>query len=187
MTPPQAYPLHWPSAWPRTAKPETGSAFRTTLPSALSSLREEIRRLGGTGLVLSSNCTLGNERPADPGVVAYFTWHGKSYAIPCDRWSKVEHNVRAIALTIEAMRGLERWGAKHMLEAMFHGFKALPGGKTSSAWWEVLRVPRTATLQQIREAYRALAKTEHPDAGGSDASMAALNKAYEEALSQFEK
>ena len=107
-----AYPLQWPAGWPRTESRE-GGRFKTTLNTALSALKREVELLGGRSLVLSSNVTLGNENPKDCGVVAYFELRGQFISIPCDRWNNVESNVKAITLTIEAMRGIERWGAKH--------------------------------------------------------------------------
>lgn len=150
----QAYPLCWPAGWPRTTTRESGR-FKTTLSAALNFLRKEVGLLGGKNLVLSSNCTLGHERPVDSGVVAYFLLKDQNIAIPCDRWRKVEDNVRAIGLTIEAMRGMERWGAKHMIKAMFQGFKALPA-QTGEAFncWTVLAVEyhdkNQAPFQRVR-------------------------------------
>lgn len=164
---PQHYPLQWPGGWPRTETARREQAqFRTTLPAALANLKKQIGMMGGKAVVLSSNVTLGQERPADCGVVAYFVWNGKPLAVPCDRWLKVEHNIQAIALTIEAMRGMERWGAKHMIEAMFTGFKALPSGPSQRHWTEVLGVSPGESIENISTAYRALAKKCHPDVGG---------------------
>lgn len=180
----QAYPLQWPAGWPRTERREPGSQFRTTLPAALNSLTDEVRRLGAKNLVLSSNYTLGAHNPTDPGVVAYFELRGQKLAIPCDRWARIEHNVRAIALTIEAMRGMERWGAKHMITAMFQGFKALPGRSGSKSWRDVLGFNSTShpTSAEIMQRFRELSKKCHPDAGGSHDLMAELNRAKDEAL-----
>lgn len=179
----RAYPLQWPKGWPKTeaAKRESGSQFKQSLAGALSGLREEIRMLGAKNLVLSSNYTLGNEHPKEPGVVAYFEYGGRPVAIPCDRWARVEANVRAIALTIEAMRGMERWGAKHMITAMFSGFTALPA-KTGPSCWDVLGVSPEATEDQILNAYRAKAKTAHPDKGGSSEAFDQLSQAKDIAL-----
>jgi hypothetical protein len=172
---PAAYPLTWPGGWPRTPKPQK-SAFKQTLAAALSGLKKEVQLLGGTGLLLSSNVILDCARPADPAVVAYFTYEQKQVAIPCDRWLEVEGNIRAIALTIEAMRGMERWGAKHMIRAMFQGFVALP---PPADWRGILGNP--STLEQAEAAYKASMKTAHPDAGGTHERAAALNTAIKEA------
>lgn len=147
--------------------------------------------MGGRNLVLSSNYTLGITNPKEPGVCAYFEWKDGGYkpavgntytsiAIPCDRWQKIEHNVKAIALTIEAMRGMDRWGAKHMIKAMFTGFKALPQTASKRTAHEVLGISPNATRGAIDEAYRAKAKTCHPDAGGTHEAFIELQHAYEE-------
>ncbi len=51
-------------------------------------------------------------------------------------------NIQAIRKTIEAMRGLERWGVSDMLQRTFSGFKALPDqtGIGKEAWWIVFWV-----------------------------------------------
>lgn len=158
----QAYPLQWPSGWPRTAPRESGK-FRTTLPAALAALKKEVGMLGGKGLVLSSNVTLGADRPGDPGVCAYFELRAQPIAIPCDRWQTVENNVKAIALTIEAMRGMERWGAKHMITAMFKGFKALPPRSTESCW-DILGIVSGSIVDEaaVVAAWRMKAKNRAP-------------------------
>jgi len=77
----QAYPLQWPEHIPRSKSREK-SRFKTTLSGALKNVRGSIEAFGRdsgkavTSIVLSSNVTLGNDRPADPGVAAWFTWDG---------------------------------------------------------------------------------------------------------------
>jgi hypothetical protein len=186
---PTAYPLAWPAGWPRTTPRQKGQ-YRTQLSGALKNLRDEIRLLCGDvasrTLLLSSNVTLGADRPADPGVVAYFSWDKQQIAIPCDRWQNVEHNVQAIALTIEAMRAMDRHGAKHMIRAMFQGFTAIrgPGPKP---WREVLGFPADSrpTREQIRAKRNEMAKLHHSDAGGDDSRMAEINVAVDQALGEM--
>ena len=175
-----AYPLQWPKGWPKT-EVKQDSRFRQTLSAALNKLKRECQFLGGKELVLSSNYTLGNEHPKESGVVAYFNLDQKPIAIPCDRWRAVEDNVYAIAMTIEAMRGMERWGAKHMITAMFSGFKALPqkaGGKDPRT---VLGFGDTETLTEdaITAAYKLKAKVAHPDVGGTAEAWAELREAHD--------
>jgi hypothetical protein len=174
------YPLQWPRGWPRTEKREP-SRFKTTLAAALNFLKEEVGRLGGKNLVLSSNVSLGNERVADVGVVAYFELRGQHIAVPCDRWQNVQDNVKAIGLTIEAMRGMERWGAKHMITAMFSGFKALPE-KSGRSPWEILEIRDDSTESEVLAQYRKLATRAHPDAGGSVDAFRELCEAKDVAL-----
>lgn len=159
--------------------------MKATVAQALAFLQGELSRLGARQIILSSNYTLGIQSPKDPGVCAFFELRGKRYAIPCDRWDKIEHNIQAIALTVEAMRGMDRWGAKNMIEAMFSGFKALPEPKASRPWWEVLGVLQTESYASALDAYRQLAKRHHPDVGGSVEVMSEINAAWNQARKEM--
>lgn len=181
-----AYPLQWPSGWPRTnatGRQSWPASPRPTVAGALRELGDELRRLGAKNIVLSSNVTLGNDRPDDPGVVAYATYEQQQIAIPCDRWNTVAGNLRAIAKTIEAMRGMERWGAKHMIRAMFQGFTAIRG-PGPRPWREVLGLAEQAVVSPalVKQRMRELARVHHPDVGGSEAHMAEINAAASSAL-----
>lgn len=183
--PASAYPLAWPRGWPRTEPGKRERArFDTTVPRALSFVQEEVRRLGGKSLVISSNFTLGVSSPEDPGVCVYFDYQGASAGIPCDRWLKVEDNLHAIGKTIEAMRGIERWGAKHMVKAAFQGFAALPapGDTTGRPWHEVLGVSAEASSTEVDTAHRRLRSKYHPDKPGGNAHLfREVQGAYEQA------
>jgi len=94
--------------------------------------------------------------------------------------------LRAVWKTIEALRGIERWGAKEMVNAAFRGFKALPetiimGEHTARAWWEVLQVSQTADWDVIDAAYKRLLHKVHPDKGGSDFAFQEVQSAYRQA------
>jgi hypothetical protein len=153
-------------------------------------LLAEIRRLGGTSVVLSTNISLrldglpyANERePDDPGVAVYFTYKKMPMCFACDRWRTVRENAYAVAKSIEAMRGIERWGSSQMMERSFTGFAALPS-KTGRQWWEILGVERSADRATIEAEFRRLARSAHPDTPtGSHEAMAELNRAREDAL-----
>lgn len=47
-----------------------------------------------------------------------------------------------------------------------------------TTYYQVLGVLETASSSEIRHAYRAAARTSHPDAGGSEAAMQELNVAW---------
>ena len=49
----------------------------------------------------------------------------------------------------------------------------------NSKYYEILGVPKTASYQDIRKAYRKLAKTKHPDKGGNEQEFQELQQAYE--------
>lgn len=188
-----AYPLQWPAAWPRS-KSTQPAQFKVTMGEAVQQLYEELDRLGATNVVVSSNMRLrldgrplaSQNRMEDEGVAVYFTYNGAQQCIPCDKWATVKDNVRAIGLTVQALRGLERWGAKEMVTAAFQGFKALPetiimGEHTARAWWEVLQVAQTADWDVIEAAYKRLLHKTHPDTGGSDFAVQEVINAFKQA------
>lgn len=186
MSGPQAYPLQWPAGWPRTPARADWKG-KSTLQAALNDAQNQLRLLGVKSVVLSSNYTLGQHEPADPGVVAYGLYEGQQIAIPCDRWKTIEGNLRAIARTIEAMRGMERWGAKNMIRAMFQGFTAIrgPGPKP---WREVLGIREQERVDAdiIEKRRRVLAAQHHPDVpGGNPELMSEINAAADRALQEL--
>lgn len=183
--PTEAYPLQWPVGRPRTKWPER-SNFEVTLGKAIKDVQEEVRRLGGQGLVISSNLPLRRDgipyanasQPQDRGVAVYFKYKRKPMCFACDRWQKIEDNLRAIAKTIDALRGIERWGTGQMVEQAFTGFTALPAPEQP---WQTLGLDTSnPTREQIDEAYRRLAGEHHPDRGGDTQQMARINAARDE-------
>lgn len=179
----KAYPLQWPSGWPRTVGRQRWPNA-VGLGPALKELESELRLLNVRQIVLSSNCSLGMENAADPGVVAFGVYDGQEIAIPCDRWTTVAANVRAIAKTVNAMRGMERWGAKHMIRAMFQGFTAI-AGPAPRDWHEVLGIDGKPSVEIVRNRVRVLAMEHHPDRGGDAAIMAEINAAADQAIREI--
>lgn len=188
----EAYPLYWPEGWQRT-KWRQQSKFKTGFGAARNFLFAELERMGASKIVLSTNIPLRNDglpranvRPdfGDPGVAVYFERKGKRMVFACDKFVQAYDNIYAIAKTIEAMRGIERWGASDMMERAFSGFKQLAAENEGPSWWGVLQVRAGATVEEIEAAYRQLAKIAHPDAPtGSHEAMSALNAAREQGLS----
>lgn len=183
--PTEAYPLQWPAGRLRKPYPQS-SDFRVTLGKAIQDVREEVRRLGGSRLIISSNLPTrrdglpyaNSSQPADRGVAVYFTYKGKPMCFACDRWNRVEDNMRAISKTIEALRGIERWGTGQMVEQAFTGFVALPAPEQP---WQTLGLSSSSpTRAEIDEAYRKLAMKHHPDRGGDPQAMARINAARDE-------
>lgn len=195
MTNTTAYPLQWPNGFPRTTNPiesrfgKYGS--RPTTAFGTNALQHELRRLGASNVVISTNLTLRNDglprssqrAPEDAGVAVYFTKAGEQRVIACDKWRTVGENIYAIAKSIEAMRGIDRWGCSDMLNRMFNGFKALPekAGEGAASWWDVLGVSVDATKSEIIAAYRKRGKETHPDLGGDAEEFNRVVVAYKQA------
>lgn len=182
----EAYPLQWPMGWPREHNPQY-SNFKTPLVDARRGLVRQLELLGAEDIVISSNADLTRSgdiaarqrRIDDTGVAVYFTLNGAQRCIPCDKWVRLEDNVHAIELTVEALRGLERWGAKEMVNAAFAGFAELPE-TTRRPWYVVLGVLPDVPVPAIEARFRHLAKQVHPDQGGSAEAFRELEAAYRE-------
>jgi hypothetical protein len=189
-----AFPLQWPAGRERRAPYRREvAAFDTGMAAARDGAFNQVALLGARSVVLSSNVPLRQDgkpyasfpKIDDPAVALYFTYQGKEMCFACDRWTRVEDNIQAIRKTIEALRGIARWGTGDMLQAAFTGFAALPApivAGMSKPWHEVLGVSSTATRADIDAAYKRLASQNHPDKGGSTAAMTAINQARDEAL-----
>lgn len=183
------YPLCWPTGRPRTPHHFRKRAkFKTSFSKARDELIRQIALLGGKGNIFSSDIPrrqdglpYADARPksGDPGIAVYFTRKGKQLCFACDCYLTVDDNMHAIALTVEALRGIARWGTGDMMEAAFTGFTALPE-RSSHGWWEVLGISINANEEQVREAYRLLAKKHHPDVGGDQDLMRRLNEAWDQ-------
>lgn len=191
----EAWPLNWPEGVRRTKVPQQ-SRFDASFVQARDGILDEVRRIGGRYPVLSTNIELRRDglpyanqpNPVDAGVALYFERKGKQMVFACDRWSRVKDNMRAIQKTIEAIRGIERWGASEMLERAFSAFEALPSPRTERGWREILGITNPKPhSSEIEAMYRTKAKRAHPDAGGSDAAMAELNSARDQALKEIDK
>ncbi|MBL4826120.1 MAG: J domain-containing protein [Spongiibacteraceae bacterium] len=190
MTTP-AYPLQWPTGRPRARYPER-SRFDTVFTVARDSLFLELERLNAGHTVLSTNIELrldglpyaNRRQPEDTGVAVYFTHKGQQMCFACDRWDMVKDNIQTVRKTIEALRGIARWGTGDMMQKAFEGFQALPSPDSTQrqTWWQVLGVYQTARPDAIKAAHRKLAKQHHADTGADGSMMADVNAARDEGM-----
>ena len=181
----QAYPLQWPQGRSRTPRHKvTYSRFDVTPSKAQSEMLGEIQRMGGRNIVVSTDRRVKRDgtlyardlqsTPDDAGVAVYFERKGQRVCFCCDRYGKIWENMRAIGKTIEAMRGIERWGSAEMLDQAFTGFTALPPADEKRPWWVVLGVSESASAKEANDAWRAKCKD------ASEAELYELNAAREE-------
>lgn len=183
----EAYPLYWPMGRPRTARRSKSSFKPPSFGRVRDELINELHLMQARKVILSTNIPLRRDglpyasqgRIDDPGVAVYFQYKNREVCFACDRWVSVEENMQAIRHTINALRGIARWGTGDMVDAAFRGFEALPAPKTE--WRHVLELPATAKLADAEEAYKVLALKYHPDRGGSEEIMANLNAAIAQA------
>lgn len=186
----EAYPCYWPEGWPRTPSYSRQSGkFQTGFAVARDELLRELKLFGATKPIISSNVALrrdglplaGQREPDDPAVAVYFDRDRKQQVVACDKYKSVTANIRALGLTIKAMRDIKRHGSSTILDRAFQGFTALPPASTGKAWWDVLGIWRGARGADVESAYRNAMAKNHPDRGGSTEAFQAVTAAYEQA------
>lgn len=216
----ESFPLSWPDGFSRTkADARTRSRFgykssgQVPFDGAYRFLMDELARLGAANSVVTSDLPTRRDgvpyspghRVSDPGVAIWFllpddngTLRERTFA--CDRWLTHAENMYAIAMSIEAMRGLERWGMADVVQRTFAGFNALPSGDGSEgaqpqpappkkrSWREVLgeagpwpELDADELLVLAKGRHRKLVQLHHPDRGGDVARAAELNVALADA------
>ena len=193
----EAYPLQWPLGWKRTSHPGPSSfgyaGNKPTIHRATQELLRQIQLLPGTNIVVSSELRVrkdglpvsGQRQPTDPGIAVYFTLDNEQKVIACDTYDRCGCNIWAVAKTVDALRGIQRWGASELLTRAFSGFKALPQQASPSsvrAWYEILEVAPECTIQELKVAYRQKVKRYHPDRVGENEYFLSIQQAYQQGL-----
>lgn len=95
--------------------------------------------------------------------------------LPMDRQDSVAANLRVLYLAVDAIRLNEKRGVGSDLMRSAYMQLAAPGDV--DLWAAIGAVPGS-TYDQARDAYRKSAAVAHPDRGGSDDEMKALNVAW---------
>lgn len=187
----EAYPLQWPAGWKRTRNPRNG-AFHVAFAKSRDLLLKEVRLLSGRDPIISSNIPLRRDglpyantsQPEDTGVAVYFKYKDKNMCFASDSYRKVEDNMRALALTIGAIRGMERWGASDMMERAFTGFLQL-ASPMAFDWRDVLGINTDADWSDTEAAYKAARSAAHPDKGGSPEAFNRVEEAFKAAKQYY--
>lgn len=106
---------------------------------------------------------------------------GREIVLTSKTQATAKGNLRVLVLGIEAMRLNEKRG---LAEVMQQAYAQLAAPAKERDPYEVLGVRHDTPMAVIDAAYRALAKTAHPDSGGSTDVMAEINAAYERVRSE---
>lgn len=167
--------------------------FKASWSDTLGLLHRELSNLGAKDFVIEADFSESDIRldgmprasarlPQFPGVrVAFDSKHGPLVyqTDTCHFW---QHNIRSIALGLEALRAVDRYGITHRAE-QYTGFKALPPGAASMPaatpafttvreamdWLHDERQTgiRGANGASLKSVLRMVARRVHPDYGGS--------------------
>jgi hypothetical protein len=195
--------------WPRgITKTRRSGTFRATYPETLQMLDSELDKLRARNRVIQVAIEERDIRkdgwpradarvPPHPGVVLSFDSPHGPLLFACDTYLEWKENLRAIALTLEALRAVERYGATKHGE-QYKGFTPIEAAKPATdgfktaqqaaSWMAVAagfdNLPKSieGILQHadIRSrVYREAARKLHPDAGGSEDDFKRLQQARE--------
>jgi hypothetical protein len=137
-------------------------------------IEKEVRQVKATDLRIDTDIIYRKDKPhipradggnpEDPGVVVRFTLPGgRKVALPCDRFHRVQDNLRAIALTMERKRMATLYGVA-TTEAEYAGYAALPAGTPGfPPASQVLGIHEDASPRLWKAAFRAWVLENHPD------------------------
>lgn len=176
--------------WPGTmtaAESRRVSPFRSTLTSTLRTLDRELYELAETrahresaellialpaGAFRLDGRPRAGSRPEHPGVILSMDTRHGHLSYPCDTFTSWEDNLRAIALALEALRKVDRYGVTRRGE-QYRGFLELESGGqrpmgvdgairallTVLGYGEEVRTSDVELMQLVRRAKRYA----HPD------------------------
>lgn len=194
---------HWPGENTRNRRT---SNFSASWSSTLSLLDRELSQLGSKNVVIQvalderdirlDGYPRATARPAHPGVIVSLDSAYGPLSYPCDTYTSWQDNLRAVALALESLRAVDRYGVTKRGE-QYTGWKQLPGGRpmpsamtrTEAAGFVKKaadpdnRIPSLVKsllegrTVSIDVAYKAAARKLHPDAGGSTEDFQRLQEA----------
>lgn len=169
-------------AWPgtkRRAYERKKSPFDVKYSRLLDDLERELTHLRGKDIVIQAyfhredirndGWPRSSARPSEPGVIVSFVKsNGQEVAFPCDTYQTYESNLRAISLTLTALRAVERYGVSQNDEQYKGWAKLPPAPKRMSAvdaeHFIVLHSGiQISSKASFDSSYRAAARKLHPD------------------------
>lgn len=191
-------------AWPgerRASHQQTRARFDSTWGQTLDLLSRELDHINAKDVVIQLDCdpkdiTRDNTprstaRPRTAGVVLSFVrefYDPKTraatrppFSFPCDRFDDWQDNVRAIALSLEALRKVDRYGVTKRGE-QYIGFGQLPASTGNGAMTPLQAAEFLSTFnaypvghilaspKDARDAVRGAAAQSHPDTPGGSAA-----------------
>lgn len=163
----------------KTAKRKR-SQFSAEWRKTLLELEVELRALQARNVVFQVDVIEGDLRRdgmlrADakvrsPAVVLSFDSKHGPLSYPCDQFSEWQDNVRAIALSLKALRAVDRYGVTRRAE-QYTGWAALPDKSGMQSRDDALRViwsiAERIAGEPIDDAIRRAELLTHPDRGGN--------------------
>lgn len=150
------------------------SSFSASLTRTVDLLARELRELSARRIVIQLAVDEGalrmdglpraDARPEHPGIVLSFEskWGPLKYAT--DEFWTWQDNLRAIALAMEALRKVDRYGVSKRGE-QYTGWRAIPASTDPAAAIQTAEQAREVLARYNGDA-RAAIRATHPDTGG---------------------
>lgn len=193
-----------PTVWPGKRNTSTKrSPFKTRWTRTLELLERELKHLDARNIeiavdvrserdIRADGMLRADARPRHPVILSFTlpatsTWDittqrnvidrpERRLQFPCDTYGWWEDNVYAIAMALENLRAVERWGVSQT--SQYEGFRALPASTAATMSTEdaakILashiggsHEPLIASVDRARDAARLASARTHPDRGGS--------------------
>lgn len=151
-------------------------------------IREQLSRWGAVTYSLTRpNVAAGksvrsswNETPEQALVALSVQWRsGRELRLQYNKQARAVDNARVLFKAIEALRLNEVRGIDDVMREAYLRLPAPEQQVRERDPWEVLGLRDDAPNELIEPTYKALAKSKHPDAGGSEAAFKELHTAYE--------
>ena len=117
-----------------------------------------------------------NQTEKDKTVTLTYLKNGKTISLSMAKQARAVDNLRVLYLAVESMRMNEKRGIGEVIESAYLQLAAPEMFNP----YQVLQVYPGSPLEVCEAAYRHLAKSAHPDKGGSAEIMQKLNRAIAE-------
>jgi len=186
----------WPGALTRSRR---RSPFEAGLSATQDLLTRELRALNAKTVVIQlaiGETDLRNDglprasaRPEHPGVILSLESPYGPLSYPCDTFTDWQSNLRGIALALEALRKVDRYGVTKNGE-QYRGWRQIESGGSTSvaeaaafigehadAIEEAITGMRMGRKDFTETLYRRAAKKLHPDVGGDPELFRKLQQA----------
>lgn len=176
--------------------------FRIGYADRLNLLDHELNKLQARDIVIQAQFQpkdirndgwpRSSARPSGPAIIVSFKGSNGPLSFPCDRYDFWEDNLYAIALSLEALRAVDRYGVTKNAE-QYKGWAQLPAADKSATFQDAEQAAQwlavvsggssTAAFLLVNStardaSYRMAAKQLHPDKpGGSTEDFQKLQAA----------
>lgn len=189
-------------AWPgERTRVRQRSRFKASYGRTLQLLERELDHLGARNTVIEADADASqirldgqlraSARLRGPGVILSFDSKFGPLRYPCDTFDDWQDNLRAIALALEHLRAVDRYGVTRRGEQYTGWSKLPPGGSITVAMtteqaarfladsvdslYSAAEILQSSNVYALL--YRTAAKKLHPDAGGTTAAFQKLQEA----------